>query len=380
MRHNEVAFTRYKPMRYSLLLALLPTILLGAASSLQAQRKGEFLDASFNTSSPCTTKKGVQGTRWTFIDRSSTGVSDVCCGAGLILHSDGKCVAPKRVIGMTRWTVPFTQFGLNRQLIYCPSYSYPSGKVRASDKSPICIPFDLAARKTDRKVSSSALGDKEKEPPPLPTPPPWCGPDDDVSPPNPNTVNNCYNALSNTPLGQCLNALAKSAPSPADLDWPSQEEMEKCGCSFSHIDEQTSAKGRKFYVCPGPPELRVSPFNGRLGIMVLGTPGCMFDLEGRETGKPPGPVIPGENCFACHNRKDPEVANPRPCEPKVTPKPPSPPPPSVNCRTTRVAPCVRVRNRLRSRSTRDIRRDCEARFPRSCVSACVQNTQRIRCR
>jgi hypothetical protein len=208
------------------------------------------------------------------------------------------------------------------------------------------------------------------------SPTPWCGPSDDVSPPDPNQVKGCLDALMSTPLGQCLQALLQQ--NPKGQDWPKQEDLEKCGCQFSHIDEQTNAQGRKLYTCDGPPQLRISPFGSSLGIMNLDYPGCMFDMS----GSPAAPVIPGENCFSCHNRKDPETTGP-PCTP-TPPNPPSPPTPKTSsCPNIYVSGCKTVRGRARPLTRAELASSCASALrrlnaPAGCVARCVATSLSMR--
>jgi hypothetical protein len=164
-------------------------------------------------------------------------------------------------------------------------------------------------------VSAEALEETDSSSNPEITPTPWCDGDDDVSPPDPAVVKNCLASLMQTALGKCLAKLVKQ--NPKNQIWPDPADVKACGCEFSHIDERV-IEGRVLYTCAGPPNLRISPVAPTgLGIMNLDVPGCMFDLVDDPKGTVQ-PEIPGENCFECHRRSDPESAELEPCTPTPT--------------------------------------------------------------
>jgi hypothetical protein len=358
-------------------------------------------------------KKGTcpGGSSWTV----SSSNQDICCPQGTFpsqsigKETTARCASPQATRGSHgSHHSPKMQFvcagqGPNAPFrVWCPIGMTPT--CEGSSKKPQCdyAVLDSVIRKDKPSVASALDGEQEaQDPDPIPTP--WCENGDDVNPPDDELVQKCFDDLMQTPLGKCLAKLVGQTEK--SEDWPTQKDMEKCGCEFSHIDEQTGAAGRKLYICR-PPELRVSPFNEFLGIMNLDYPGCMFDWGLDDTGEDSGPRD-SDNCFSCHRRDDPEVADPVPCEetpvaspsptplPTLTPTktpitkptvPAEPTPKRFDCSKFSVSRCYRDRrNRVRSKPLVMIRSECrdalkqKNRGSSECLASCVRNTLRRSC-
>jgi hypothetical protein len=152
--------------------------------------------------------------------------------------------------------------------------------------------------------------------------PSWCT-EGDTTPQNQPDVDRCWNDPRVAELRACLENVVRNRRQ--TVNWPTQEQMTACGCKESGRDESTTFRGRSLYSCADG-AVNVSPTPRSLGIMFTGTngidrTGCMFDLANALSAnvRDPKPALdpvgdpPRENCFACHDRSEPQNVEPLPC-------------------------------------------------------------------